>query len=92
VSSVVSSVYFVLAGTWLFHEHIPSDPVKLGLRVAGIALAGVVLVVLSRREAAPPAASAAARAAPAASAAPAAPAASAAESRSAVGSGRGVSG
>ena len=50
VSSVVSSVYFVLAGTWLFHEHIPSDPVKLGLRVAGIALAGVVLVVLSRRE------------------------------------------
>jgi len=75
VSSVVSSVYFVLAGTWLFHEHIPSDPVKLGLRVAGIALAGVVLVVLSRREAAP-----------AASAGPAA------ESRSAVGSARGVSG
>ena len=53
VSSVASSVYFVLAGTWLFHEHIPADPVKLGLRVAGIALAGVVLVVLSRREAAP---------------------------------------
>jgi drug/metabolite transporter (DMT)-like permease len=75
VSSVVSSVYFVLAGTWLFHEHIPSDPVKLGLRVAGIALAGVVLVVLSRREAAPVAA-----------------AGPAAESRSAVGSGRGVSG
>jgi drug/metabolite transporter (DMT)-like permease len=56
VSSVASSVYFVLAGTWLFHEHIPADPVKLGLRVAGIALAGVVLVVLSRRESgAPPA-------------------------------------
>jgi drug/metabolite transporter (DMT)-like permease len=60
VSSVVSSMYFVLAGTWLFHEHIPSDPVKLGLRVAGIALAGVVLVVLSRRESgAPPAVDAA---------------------------------
>lgn len=60
VSSVASSVYFVLAGTWLFHEHIPSDPVKLGLRVAGIALAGVVLVVLSRRESgAPPVAGAA---------------------------------
>jgi drug/metabolite transporter (DMT)-like permease len=73
VSSVASSVYFVLAGTWLFHEHVPSDPVKLGLRVAGIALAGVVLVVLSRREAAP------------------APA-SAAESRSAVGSVRGLPG
>jgi drug/metabolite transporter (DMT)-like permease len=57
VSSVASSVYFVLAGTWLFHEHIPSDPVRLGLRVGGIALAGVVLVVLSRREAVPPAAS-----------------------------------
>ena len=54
VSSVVSSVYFVLAGTWLFHERIPADPVKLGLRIAGIALAGLVLVVLSRREAAPP--------------------------------------
>ena len=27
VSSVASSVYFVLAGTWLFHEHIPADPV-----------------------------------------------------------------
>lgn len=77
VSSVVSSVYFVLAGTWLFHEHIPADPVKLGLRVAGIALAGVVLVVLSRREAAPP---------------PAGAAAGAAVSRSAVGSARGVSG
>lgn len=77
VSSVVSSVYFVLAGTWLFHEHIPADPVKLGLRVAGIALAGVVLVVLSRREAAPPSAAAAA---------------AAAVSRSAVGSARGVSG
>jgi drug/metabolite transporter (DMT)-like permease len=60
VSSVASSVYFVLAGTWLFHEQIPSDPVKLGLRVAGIALAGVVLVVLSRRESgAPPDAGAA---------------------------------
>jgi drug/metabolite transporter (DMT)-like permease len=77
LSSVVSSVYFVLAGTWLFHEHIPADPVKLGLRVAGIALAGVVLVVLSRREAAPPSAGAAA---------------DAAVSRSAVGSARGVSG
>ena len=50
VSSVVSSVYFVIAGTWLFHERIPSDPVKLGLRVAGIVLAGLVLVVLSRRQ------------------------------------------
>ncbi len=86
VSSVASSVYFVLAGTWLFHEHIPADPVKLGLRVAGIALAGVVLVVLSRREAAPAVPVAAG------SAAPAAPAASSAEGRSAVGSVRSLRG
>ena len=49
VSSVTSSVYFVLAGTWLFHEHQPASPVKLGLRLAGIAMAGLVLVVLSRQ-------------------------------------------
>jgi len=49
VSSVTSSVYFVLAGTWLFHEHLPASPVKLGLRLAGIAMAGLVLVVLSRQ-------------------------------------------
>jgi drug/metabolite transporter (DMT)-like permease len=47
-SSVTSSVYFVIAGTWLFHEHLPADPVRLGLRVAGIAMAGLVLVTLSR--------------------------------------------
>jgi hypothetical protein len=42
-------VYFVLAGTWLFHEHLPASPVKLGLRLAGIAVAGLVLIVLSRQ-------------------------------------------
>jgi drug/metabolite transporter (DMT)-like permease len=51
VSSVTSSVYFVIAGTWLFHEHLPASPGKLGLRLAGIALAAVVLVTLSRRTA-----------------------------------------
>jgi len=81
VSSVASSVYFVLAGTWLFHEHIPASPVKLGLRLAGIALAGLVLIVLSRREAGPPA-----------PAAPYAPAAPAAVSRSAEGSVRSLRG
>jgi drug/metabolite transporter (DMT)-like permease len=49
VSAVTSSVYFVIAGTWLFHEHLPASPGKLGLRLAGIALAAVVLVTLSRR-------------------------------------------
>jgi len=49
VSNVVSSLYFVIAGTWLFHEHLPASRDKLILRLAGIAIAGLVLVVLSRR-------------------------------------------
>jgi len=53
VSNVVSSVYFVIAGTWLFHEHLPASPVKLVLRLAGIAAAGLVLVALSRQQAEP---------------------------------------
>ena len=53
VSNVVSGLYFVIAGTWLFHEHLPASPVKLALRLAGIAAAGLVLVVLSRQAAAP---------------------------------------
>jgi len=54
VSNVVSSVYFVIAGTWLFHEQLPASPVKLGLRLAGIAAAGLVLIALSRQAAEPP--------------------------------------
>jgi drug/metabolite transporter (DMT)-like permease len=53
VSNVVSGLYFVIAGTWLFHEHLPASPVKLALRLAGIAAAGLVLVVLSRQAASP---------------------------------------
>jgi hypothetical protein len=49
VSNVVSSLYFVIAGTWLFREHLPASTGKLILRLAGIAIAGLVLVVLSRR-------------------------------------------
>jgi drug/metabolite transporter (DMT)-like permease len=48
VTNVVSSVYFVIAGTWLFHEHLPASPVKLVLRLAGIAAAGLVLIALSK--------------------------------------------
>jgi drug/metabolite transporter (DMT)-like permease len=55
VSNVVSSAYFVIAGTWLFHEQLPASPVRLGLRLAGIAAAGLVLVALSRQTAGPPA-------------------------------------
>jgi hypothetical protein len=39
----------VIAGTWLFHEHLPANPDKLALRLAGIALAALVLVMLSRQ-------------------------------------------
>jgi hypothetical protein len=48
VTNVVSSVYFVIAGTWLFHEQLPASPVKLAARLAGIAAAGLVLIALSR--------------------------------------------
>jgi drug/metabolite transporter (DMT)-like permease len=50
VSTVTGSVYFLIAGTWLFHEHLPAGPGKLGLRLAAIAVAGVVLITLSRQE------------------------------------------
>ena len=49
VSGVASSAYFMVAGTWLFHEHLPASPVRLGLRLAGIALAALILIMLSRR-------------------------------------------
>jgi uncharacterized membrane protein len=48
VTNVVSSVYFVIAGTWLFHEQLPASPVKLAARLAGIGAAGLVLIALSR--------------------------------------------
>ena len=51
VSTVTGSVYFMITGTWLFHEHLPSSPGKLGLRLVAIAVAGVVLITLSRQEA-----------------------------------------
>jgi hypothetical protein len=42
-------VFFIVAGTWLFGEHLPADPVRLVLRLGGIAIAGTVVVLLSRR-------------------------------------------
>jgi uncharacterized membrane protein len=49
VSNVTGSVYFIITGTWLFHEHLPASPAKLGLRLAAIVVAGLVLVTLSRQ-------------------------------------------
>jgi multidrug transporter EmrE-like cation transporter len=48
-SSIVGSVYFMVAGSWLFHEQLPSDPVKLTLRLAGILVASFVLIALPRQ-------------------------------------------
>jgi uncharacterized membrane protein len=87
VSSVASSVYFVLAGTWLFHEHFPASPVRLAMRLAGIAMAGLVLVVLSRQ-----ASSAEASSAEASSAEGRSAEGRSAEGSSAVGSVRGLPG
>jgi hypothetical protein len=53
VSTVTGSVYFLIAGTWLFHEQLPTNPAKLVLRLAAIAVAGLVIVALSREEARP---------------------------------------
>jgi hypothetical protein len=47
-STVTGSGYFLITGTWLFHEPLPADPARLGLRLAGIAVAGIVLITLSR--------------------------------------------
>ena len=49
VSGVASSVYFMIAGTWLFHEDLPASPVRLGLRLTGIVLAALVIIMLSRQ-------------------------------------------
>jgi uncharacterized membrane protein len=49
VSTVTGSTYFIVAGTLLFHEHLPTSPGKLGLRLAAIVVAGFLLVVLSRQ-------------------------------------------
>ena len=49
VSGITGSVYFIIAGTWLFHEHLPASPARLGLRLTGIVLAALVLIALSRQ-------------------------------------------
>jgi drug/metabolite transporter (DMT)-like permease len=48
VSNVLGGIYFIVVGTWLFHERLPTSPVLLALRLAGIVIAGCVVVALSR--------------------------------------------
>ncbi len=49
VSNVLGSVYFIVVGSWLFHERLPTDPVRLALRIIGILIACGVVVLLSRQ-------------------------------------------
>jgi drug/metabolite transporter (DMT)-like permease len=49
VSTVTSSGYFLVAGTWLFHEHLPGSPVRLALRLTGVVVTCLVVVLLARR-------------------------------------------
>jgi len=49
VSNVLGSIYFIVAGTWLFHERLPADPAQLALRIGGILVACCVVVLLSRQ-------------------------------------------
>jgi multidrug transporter EmrE-like cation transporter len=72
VSNITGSIFFMIAGTWLFSERLPANPVELALRLGGIALAGAAVVVLSRQPAAtPPTGVPAASAAPSGEAGPA---------------------
>jgi drug/metabolite transporter (DMT)-like permease len=54
VSNVLGSIYFLVAGTWLFHERLPADPVQLTLRLVGIVVACGVVALLSRQPATAP--------------------------------------
>ncbi len=49
VSAVTGSGYVVIAASWLFDEHLPASADGLALRLAGIALALLGLVALSRQ-------------------------------------------
>jgi drug/metabolite transporter (DMT)-like permease len=53
VSNVLGSIYFMVIATWLFHERLPTDPVRLTLRLVGILIACSVVVLLSRQGATP---------------------------------------
>lgn len=49
VSNITGSVFFLIAGTWLFGERLPTNPLGLALRLGGILAAGVAVTVLSRQ-------------------------------------------
>jgi drug/metabolite transporter (DMT)-like permease len=49
VSNITGSVFFLVAGTWLFGERLPASPAGLALRLGGILVAGIAVTVLSRQ-------------------------------------------
>ena len=51
VSNITGSVFFLVAGTWLFGERLPANPSGLALRLGGILAAGIAVTVLARQPA-----------------------------------------
>ncbi|MFD3677077.1 hypothetical protein [Streptomyces sp. NPDC058613] len=50
VTTTVSSIFTVIAGTVVFDEHLPTEPLRLALRLGGTALAVLVLLTLPRHD------------------------------------------
>ncbi|MEU9237725.1 hypothetical protein [Streptomyces subrutilus] len=55
VTTTVSSIFTVVAGTVVFGEDLPTEPLRLALRLGGTALAVLVLLTLPRHDPQPPA-------------------------------------
>ncbi|MGR4880616.1 hypothetical protein ACIPUC_14450 [Streptomyces sp. LARHCF249] len=55
VTTTVSSIFTVVAGTVAFGEDLPTEPLRLALRLGGTALAVLVLLTLPRHDEPPPA-------------------------------------
>lgn len=56
VSTIISTGYLVVVGSWLFHERLPAGPVPLAMRLGGAVAAlavPVILTVASDRASAP---------------------------------------
>ncbi|WP_050510375.1 DMT family transporter [Streptomyces sp. NRRL WC-3773] len=54
VCTTVTCVFTVACGTVAFGEPLPADPLRLGLRLGGTAVAVLVLLALPRQDAPPP--------------------------------------
>ncbi|MET8824845.1 hypothetical protein ABZX40_18245 [Streptomyces sp. NPDC004610] len=54
VCTTVTCLFTAVLGTLSFGEALPSDPLRLGLRIAGTALAVTVLLAMPRHDTAPP--------------------------------------